>query len=43
MNINNKLSSPKIKQAFINAFLLEMKDTEFSNKPIHKKVVEICF
>lgn len=42
MNINNKLSSPKIKQAFINAFLLEMKDTEFSNKPINKKVVEIC-
>lgn len=43
MNINNKLSSPKIKQAFINAFFLEMKDTEFSNKPINKKVVEICF
>lgn len=42
MNINNKLSSPKIKQAFINAFLLEMKDTEFSNKPINKTVVEIC-
>lgn len=28
MNINNKLSSPKIKQAFINAFLLEIKDTD---------------